>query len=153
MNAHLRAFFDRVKKANDDILNDPNRDAKQDKQNRYEYFDKPAFTSMYEELMQLVKVFVELEEEKARKQKLLGKQQDKLTQTNKVLKEQQKLGFDGDADDDSIESDIRKLYKTIMCPLKTDCPKVKMLRWPSSSVKSNTKFGKDCPYAHHPMEL
>ena len=40
-----------------------------------------------------------------------------------------------------------------MCPLKNDCPKVKMLRWPTSSLKSHTKFGKDCPYAHHPMEL
>ena len=40
-----------------------------------------------------------------------------------------------------------------MCPLKEKCGKVKILRWPSSSIKSTKKFGKDCPYAHHPMEL
>jgi hypothetical protein len=28
-----------------------------------------------------------------------------------------------------------------------------MLRWPASNIPSITKFGKDCPYAHHPMEL
>jgi len=51
------------------------------------------------------------------------------------------------------EIDQRKIYKTIMCPLKADCPKVKMQRWPSSNIPSKEKFGKDCPYAHHPMEL
>ena len=40
-----------------------------------------------------------------------------------------------------------------MCPLKNECPKVKIQRWPSSSIKSHKKFGKDCPYAHHPLEL
>jgi len=49
--------------------------------------------------------------------------------------------------------DYKKLYKTIMCPLKKDCPKVKMLRWPSTNLKANRPFGRDCPYAHHPMEL
>ena len=49
--------------------------------------------------------------------------------------------------------DYKKLYKTIMCPLKHECPKVKMLRWPSTSLKARRPFGKDCPYAHHPMEL
>jgi len=37
--------------------------------------------------------------------------------------------------------------------MKEQCQKVKMQRWPSSSLKATTKFGKDCPYAHHPMEL
>ena len=58
-----------------------------------------------------------------------------------------------DDDDDPDEVDYRKIYKTIMCPLKEQCSRVKMQRWPSSSLKSTTKFGKDCPYAHHPMEL
>ena len=40
-----------------------------------------------------------------------------------------------------------------MCPLKNKCTKVKFQRWPTSNVKSITNFGKDCPYAHHPMEL
>ena len=71
------------------------------------------------------------------------------------MKEQIEEGGDeaNIGDEESGEKDFRKVFKTIMCPLKLDCPKVKMLRWPSSSIKSHTKFGKDCPYAHHPMEL
>jgi hypothetical protein len=26
-------------------------------------------------------------------------------------------------------------------------------RWPTSNTKSKTKFGQECPFAHHPMEL
>lgn len=40
-----------------------------------------------------------------------------------------------------------------MCPLKHECPKLIPLRWPSSNHKAITKFGKNCPYAHHAMEL
>jgi hypothetical protein len=54
---------------------------------------------------------------------------------------------------DEKDTDWRKVYKTIMCPLGDKCPKYKNLRWPSSAVKTTTKVGKDCPYAHHPMEL
>jgi hypothetical protein len=61
-------------------------------------------------------------------------------------------GFDEPTGDDE-EVDYRKIYKTIMCPLKLECSKVKMQRWPYSNIKSHQKFGKDCPYAHHPMEL
>lgn len=45
------------------------------------------------------------------------------------------------------------LFKTIMCPLKDKCPKVRKNRWPSSSLKTITQFGAMCPYAHHLMEL
>ena len=40
-----------------------------------------------------------------------------------------------------------------MCPLKDACPKLIPPRWPASKHKSITRFGKDCPYAHHAMEL
>lgn len=40
-----------------------------------------------------------------------------------------------------------------MCPLKDKCSKIKKPRWPSSKTKSFTKFGEECPFAHHPMEL
>lgn len=55
--------------------------------------------------------------------------------------------------DENEGDDFKNMFKTIMCPLKNECPKFKNLRWPSSSLKAITKFGKDCPYAHHPMEL
>jgi hypothetical protein len=28
-----------------------------------------------------------------------------------------------------------------------------MSRWPTTNTKSFTKFGEECPFAHHPMEL
>jgi hypothetical protein len=108
---------------------------------------------MYEELWELVQIFIQIEEDKAKQVKRLKAQQEKLTTNAKVLEEQRKFGYDGDPDEDSLENEVRKMYKTIMCPLKEACPKVKMLRWPSSSLKATSKFGKDCPYAHHPMEL
>ncbi len=40
-----------------------------------------------------------------------------------------------------------------MCPLKNECKNFNNLRWTSSKQKTTTKFGKECPYAHHPMEL
>lgn len=51
------------------------------------------------------------------------------------------------------EKEAKKIYKTIMCPIKWECPKVKRLRFPYSNLKANRKFGLDCPFAHHPMEL
>ena len=45
------------------------------------------------------------------------------------------------------------LYRSIMCPLKDKCPKDMRPRWPTSNTKSITKFGEQCPYAHHLMEL
>ena len=45
------------------------------------------------------------------------------------------------------------LFKTIMCPLRDICPQIHKKRWPASSLASVTKFGSECPYAHHLMEL
>lgn len=33
------------------------------------------------------------------------------------------------------------LFKSIMCPLKDNCSKVKKTRWPTSSTRSITQFG------------
>jgi hypothetical protein len=77
-----------------------------------------------------------------------------LTAAKKGLKEQREMGFDAPADgDDDGEIDYRKIFKTIMCPLKDSCPKLKKQRYPYTGVKSHAKLGKDCPYAHHAMEL
>jgi hypothetical protein len=45
------------------------------------------------------------------------------------------------------------LFRSIMCPLKDKCSKSKIPRWPTSNTKSFTKFGEECPFAHHPNEL
>ena len=47
----------------------------------------------------------------------------------------------------------RVLFRSIMCPLREKCPRDARPRWPTSNTKSITKFGEECPYAHHPMEL
>jgi hypothetical protein len=51
------------------------------------------------------------------------------------------------------DENTQVLFKTIMCPLKDECNKVRKQRWPNSSLKSVTQFGSLCPYAHHLSEL
>jgi hypothetical protein len=50
-----------------------------------------------------------------------------LQKAKTLLKEQKENGFDAPAEgeDDVGEVDYRKIYKTIMCPLKDACPKLK----------------------------
>jgi hypothetical protein len=64
-----------------------------------------------------------------------------------------------------LEKSDQDIYKSIMCPLKyaylhliiiifrENCPDEVRPRWPISNKKTITKFGKKCPYAHHPSEL
>ena len=147
LKKHLVNMFERIEQLNENMKDYPNREKMM-----FEAFDDPASQAMYNDLWELLQHFLASEEEKAKRSKKLQKQQKELAKTNRVLKEQAELGFE-DGDEDSFENDVRKLYKTIMCPLKTSCPKAKMLRWPTSNIKSHQKFGKDCPFAHHPMEL
>lgn len=46
-----------------------------------------------------------------------------------------------------------KYFKTMMCPLKSECPYDIRPRWPHSDLKANTPFGFGCQYAHHVSEL
>jgi len=46
-----------------------------------------------------------------------------------------------------------KCFKSIMCPLKSECPFDLRPRWPHSNLKANTPFGVGCNYAHHISEL
>ena len=46
-----------------------------------------------------------------------------------------------------------KKFKSIMCPLKKECPYDIRPRWPHSDLKANTPFGINCPYAHHISEI
>lgn len=66
------------------------------------------------------------------------------------------MGFDAPVEGeekDLTSIDFRKIFKTIMCPLKDSCPKKLKQRWPYTLLKTHEKLGKDCPYAHHAMEL
>ncbi len=55
--------------------------------------------------------------------------------------------------DVSIGSKEKIVFRTIMCPMRDQCPRDKSKRWPTSNISSHTKFGQDCPFAHHPSEL
>lgn len=53
----------------------------------------------------------------------------------------------------STERKEKKIYKSMMCPLKDRCPGDIRPRWPMSNTTAHTKMGSKCPYAHHPSEL
>ena len=44
-------------------------------------------------------------------------------------------------------------FKTIMCPLKSQCPLDSRPRWPHSDINLSVQFGGKCPYAHQISEL
>ena len=45
-----------------------------------------------------------------------------------------------------------KFFKTLMCPLKDQCPFIQP-RWPSSDINASVPYGAKCPYAHQISEL
>lgn len=119
---------------------------------------KPTFSALYEECWALFCELIKREEELERRKTGLSKRQKELEKAKTELKRQQDGDIDvgdeeEDVDGEEKPTDYRKLFKTIMCPLKHECPKLIPPRWPSSKHKSITRFGKNCPYAHHPMEL
>ena len=101
--------------------------------------EKPTLIAVYNDLWDIIQYLLHLEREKDRAKKKRAKQAADLKKTRKEI---------GDLDQETL-----RMYKCIMCPMKFDCPKVKRLRFPYSNLKANRKFGEDCPYAHHPMEL
>jgi len=40
-----------------------------------------------------------------------------------------------------------------MCPLGNNCPGYTGSRWPTSSIKTTTPLGENCPFAHTYLEL
>lgn len=115
---------------------------------------KPTFRALYDECWDVFTLLLKRAEEVERRRVGLAKRQKKLEETRAGLREQLAQPPDFDAgDEESGEKDFRKLFKTIMCPLKDACPKLIPPRWPSSQHSAITRFGKNCPYAHHAMEL
>ena len=51
-----------------------------------------------------------------------------------------------------IEDKYFNFFKTIMCPLKEQCPYL-VPRWPHTDKKSYEHYGSSCPYAHQISEL
>lgn len=111
--------------------------------------------SMFDDVWEILQIILKQAESNQKNQKLQDKSKKLLTAAKRGLIEQKQMGFDAPAegDEENSEIDYRKIYKTIMCPLKDSCPKLKRQRWPYTGMKSHAKLGKDCPYAHHAMEL
>lgn len=104
-----------------------------------EELDNPVLKAVYNDLWDILQWLLQFEKEKDKKKKKMAKQGAQLRKTRKDI--------------EAEDQDVLRIYKSIMCPMKFDCPKVKRLRFPYSNLKANRKFGEDCPYAHHPMEL
>ena len=51
-----------------------------------------------------------------------------------------------------IKDKYFNFFKTIMCPLKEQCPFLEP-RWPHSDKSASTPYGSACPYAHQISEL
>jgi len=95
--------------------------------------------------------------------KLEGLKEKAEKQCRKIVKEKERLKLERDralnadtfvsGDDDSRGNKERYLFKTIMCPLLDRCPKLKKHRWPNSLIKTVSKIGANCPYAHAMNEL
>lgn len=145
MKPHIKWMFDQVDEMNNEYFMDKK------KKKPIEEFNQSMFDDIWEILQEILKQA----ESNQKNRKLQDKSKKLLTKAKKGLKEQKQMGFEEPAEGeaDNKEIDYRKIYKTIMCPLKDSCPKLKKQRWPYTGMKSHEKIGKDCPYAHHAMEL
>ena len=134
------------KKANDASIAHMKEDVK-DKQKEMpsEDFENLKLLPILREAYDLFHMLDSRKSEAEKKIKDIEKAKKKLIETKKQTEKRMFM--------DEIESKTSFMFKTIMCPLGDACPKVKKARWPSSSIKSVTKFGALCPYAHHLMEL
>lgn len=133
------------------------KDNKQKKAVYAEDMENKVLAPLYEEAWDILSRHINDAKEEHKAQVRKHEQSKKLKKTFKALNDQLEDGFEEGQDNadstDPNDTDQRKIYKTIMCPMKAECSKVKMQRWPFSGLSSKQKFGKDCPYAHHPMEL
>jgi hypothetical protein len=117
--------------------------------------DFSANMSMFEDIWEILQVILKQAESNQKNKKLQDKSKKLLTAAKTGLREQRQLGNDLpiEQEEDGNDIDYRKIFKTIMCPLKDSCPKLKKRRWPYTGSKSHSKLGIECPYAHHAMEL
>lgn len=143
-------FLDKIHEKCEDVIRD-HREHPEKKTVYVEKFEEKGLEAMYLEAMDLLKTHIKMNKEEFDRKEACQKKKKSLEDIKRTLKDQKLTGYEENDDNDEI--DYRKLYKTIMCPLKHKCSKVRYQRWPSSNIKSFTNFGKECPYAHHPMEL
>ena len=99
---------------------------------------------MFDDVWEILQIILKQADSNQKTKKLQDHSKKLLTNAKIKLKEQKAMGFDegGEGQDkDDKEIDYRKIYKTIMCPLKDSCPKLKKQRWPYTETKSHAKLG------------
>ena len=128
-----------------DALKQDVEDEEAQKKMPNENFEDKKLIPILEEAYKLLCDIEQIRNDADKKLKLLEKQQKAL---NNEKEKQKDLTL---AEDRAMNT--KDLYKTIMCPLKTTCPKDNRNRWPMSSAKAVSQLGENCPYAHHLNEL
>lgn len=110
-----------------------------------EDFDKHKLKPLLEEAYLLLVDIEKKTNSKEGTHNKLDKQRKKLEERRTKVK-----GF---KEVEDMQENTQLLFKSIMCPLGAKCPKDNRTRWPSSSTKTVTPFGRNCLYAHHYLEL
>ncbi|MCQ2816283.1 MAG: hypothetical protein MJ252_03355 [archaeon] len=124
-------------------------------------FGKPKNEQICREVYFMMKEMEKFEQKKKNTQK-------KLKEELEMIEYNKKLNSNKAIDTKEINTDPRmtdanpqfafikdkyfSFFKTLMCPLKDQCPYV-LSKWPKSNVKANVPFGLNCPYAHQVSEL
>lgn len=84
-----------------------------------------------------MKLSKELEQKRKKKEEEIKRAEERKSATGRSMKST------------SAERREKKVYKSMMCPLKDRCPGDIRPRWPMSNTTAHTKMGAKCPYAHH----
>jgi hypothetical protein len=123
------------------------REKTEDKQKGmlHEDFEKKKLKPVLEEAYKLVCAIEEKTQSKDLVTAKLNKQKEKLEERITKLKSMETV--------EDMQENTKLLFKSIMCPLGAQCPKDNRQRWPASSTKTVTPFGRNCLYAHHYHEL
>jgi hypothetical protein len=113
-----------------------------------EDFENKKLLPIFKEAFDLIMIIEDRKRETDKKIKNIRRKQRDLKKTMRSFSTYKRSQTRIDA-----YSKEKILYRTIMCPLRDKCPKDMRPRWPTSNTKAKTKFGEECPFAHHPMEL
>ena len=152
IGTHVPALLNKFADEKDRIMDDVrgNKERENEKRSVYaEKLDEPGFQALYAECWDLVQELFKRKEKEEKHRTYHETQEKALRHAQLNLPRQLQDGFDPETD----KKDYRKLFKTIMCPLRDECPQFSRLRWPQSKDPTTKRVGHDCPYAHHPMEL
>ena len=131
------------------MLSALNKDEHESQKKRSEEdFENKKLVPILKEAFDLITIIENRKKDAEKKIKRIERQQIKIKRDLRSFSTYKKSQTRAD-----MSKGEKIIYRTIMCPLKNKCTKDKRPKWPTSSTKSVVKFGEECPFAHHPMEL